>query len=182
MSIDVTVSVGDTTIAGTNVDFGIVSDVASAVWDFGDGATAVTSANRTVRHLYPMSGKYSWSASLTYNTGDVGVEGGSLYVREWDYPNDKFHVAYVDECYRIAVMSGQGIGTVPWGGDSWLYPTAYNGTCKAKSKNGMMYSVVSDNRNGRFYQIGVDDLWVDREDDYGGSEILCMINLKEHVA
>lgn len=76
----------------------------------------------------------------------------------------------------------QGRGISKYTGDNWVYPTAYNGTCKGTTAKGETVSLVCDNRNGRFYRVGIPELWTDRTDSYGGNEIEGTIRLKERTS
>lgn len=86
-------------------------------------------------------------------------------------------------CYRMAVRNSQGKGMTKYTGEKWVWPVAYVGARKAFTDANEPVSLICNNRNGRFYQIGIPELWVDREDDYGGGyEIECKLKLKERTA
>ena len=149
-------------------------------WNFGDGAT---STEQNPLHTYMMAGVYTWRLQITDSEGVVLNTSGVVTVYEWDYTDasDTNHVAYTNICYRSAVKRLQGVGIVPWAGDQWLYPTAYYGTGRGYNTSGNPLSLVMHNANGRFYQIGIPELWTERTtDQYGGGEISCKFKLKEH--
>jgi len=152
-------------------------------WDFGDGGS---STEQNPVHTYTMAGKYIVTEEVTNENGLSDSASTEIYVKDFVQnpvlSEDYLHVAYTTECYRVAVKTGNGVGIVPWGGDNWLYPTCNYGAKSVIDEFGDGLSLVLHNENGRFYQIGIEDLWVDREDEYGGQEIPCSVTLKEHRA
>jgi hypothetical protein len=130
-----------------------------------------------------MPGRYKWWLIVTDLFGNTIITFGLIRVYDWDYSAaDSLHVADTDKCYRFAMAPNQGVGAAVWHGDQWLWPTAYTGTCKGFDAGGNTLSLVLNNGNGRFYRIGVKDVWQDRVGAYGGSDIPCSFKLKEHVA
>lgn len=151
------------------------------LWDFGDGRT---STDKNPIHIYRMPGIYTVTLEVWDNYGNYYKETKVAYIKVYDYDfiNDTINAANTDETYRVAVEPMQGKGIVPYGGDHWIYPTAYTGTCKGFDKNGECLSLICDNRNGRFYRIGIPELWTDRTDSYGGYEIPGSFKLKKRTA
>ena len=148
-------------------------------WSFGDGRT---SFEYSPVHTYAMPGKYTWRLKVIDLFGREVTTSGIIRVYDWDYTFNTLHVADTTKCYRFAMRPNQGVGTVEWEGVSWLWPTAYTGTCKGFDDAGNTVSLVLNNTNGRFYRIGLRDVWQDRVGTYGGSDIACSFKLKEHVA
>lgn len=149
------------------------------LWTFGDGRT---STEPEPTHVYQMPGKYFWTVDAWDQYGNHAISSGTVYVYDWDYETDRLHVTYTEECFRAAITQKQGVGVIPWGGEYWVWPEAYTGTCKAKSKYGEGVSLVLNRRNGRFYRVGIPELWTDRTSQYDGQEIPTRWRLKEHVA
>lgn len=154
--------------------------IKSVFWSFGDGRTS-TEYNPT--HVYSMPGKYFWVFIVWDVFGRSITVSGFINVYDWDYLTGDLHVAYTDKCYRFAMKPKEGVGGCEWGGDNWIWPTAYAGTCKGFTDAGETVSLVMDNHNGRFYQIGIAEQWKDR---YGAYEkhhdIACRFKIKEHIA
>lgn len=156
-----------------------VQYIKSVLWSFGDGRTS-TEYNPV--HTYVMPGTYTWHLTVTDLFGETFTASGTIRVYDWDYTIDDLHAAYTDTCFRFAVASQQGVGAVEWAGDYWLWPTAYTGTCKGLDNAGNTISLVCNNSNGRFYRVGIRDIWQDRIGAYGGYDIECSFRLKEHTA
>ena len=73
-------------------------------------------------------------------------------------------------CFRLAVRGEQGGGQTEYGGEHWLWPDAGAATvATGYDPDGRRITLVEDARTGRIYQIGVAELWVDREGDGDGS-------------
>jgi hypothetical protein len=153
--------------------------IKTVLWDFGDGRT---STEYNPNHTYTMPGIYTWTLIVTDLFGRTVRTTGIIRVWDWDYTENSLHVAYTDKCYRFAIVPNQGIGASAFAGDYWVWPTAYTGTCKGLDDAGSTISLVLNNSNGRFYQIGVRDIWQDRVGSYGGYPIACSFRLKEHTA
>jgi PKD repeat protein len=153
--------------------------IKSVLWKFGDGRSS-TEYNPV--HTYVMPGIYTWILVVTDLFGRTIRTTGTIRVWDWGYTNDALHVAYTTKCYRFAIANHQGVGGVEWTGDNWIWPTAYTGTCKGLDDAGNTISLVLNNSNGRFYRIGLRDIWEDRIGTYGGYPIECSFRLKEHTA
>ena len=153
--------------------------IKSVLWNFGDGRTS-TELNPT--HVYRMAGKYTWRLTVTDFFGNTATSSGTIRVSDFDYVTDTLHASYTDKCYRLALKPSQGVGAVEWSGANWIWPPAYCGTCKGIDDNGNQISLVANTANGRFYQVGVRDVWQDRVGSYGGSSIACSFKIKEHTA
>jgi len=153
--------------------------IKSVLWQFGDGRT---STEYNPNHTYAMAGIYEWHLTVTDLFGRTVKTSGFIRVYDWDYLTDLLHVAYTDKCFRFALKPQQGVGAVEWKGDHWLWPPAYTGTCKGITDAGDTVSLVLNNANGRFYRIGIRDIWQDRIGNYGGYNIECAFRLKEHTA
>jgi len=153
--------------------------IASYLWNFGDGRT---SSEKDPVHTYFMPGKYSWKLTVTDMSGNSVSVTGTVYVYDNDFKDDNLHATYTNKCYRAAVLAKQGSGIVEWGGVSWVWPEAYVGTCKGATKYGENVSLVLNRANGRFYRVGVPEVWQDRVTRYSGSEIECRFKIKEHLA
>jgi len=76
-------------------------------------------------------------------------------------------------CFRVAVRPAQGGGVTEYGGEHWLWPGAdAAATVNGYDPAGNKITLVEDARAGNFYQIGIAEQWLDREDDSGnGHEI-----------
>jgi len=156
------------------------ANIKSAYFNFGDGRT---STELNPNHSYTMPGTYTWRAVITDITGVVTKLSGTVYVYDFDYFNDTLHVANTDHCYRFALKSLQGIGGVQWGGTNWLWPTAYSGTCRGTNNSGETLNLVCNNKNGKFYRIGVESTWQDRiSGSYQGNDIEGYFRIKEFTA
>lgn len=153
--------------------------IKSVSWEFGDGRN---STEYSPNHVYSMPGIYNWRLTVIDLFGRTITETGVIFVYDWDYLNDDLHVAYTSKCYRFATREKEGVRGVEWGGTYWLWPTAYMGTSKGFNDVGETISLVCNNRNGRFYRIGLPDIWQDRIGPYESHEIECRIKLKEHTA
>lgn len=153
--------------------------IKSVNWSFGDGST---STEYNPSHTYTMPGVYTWVLTVEDLFGRIVRTTGIIRVYDWDYVSDSLHAAYTDKCYRFAMVPNQGVGATEFAGDNWLWPTAYTGTCKGMDDAGNTISLVLNNANGRFYQIGIRDIWQDRIGQYGGYPIECSFRLKEHTA
>jgi hypothetical protein len=108
----------------------------------------------------------------------------TVRVYDWDLDGSEggIHATYTNKCYRAAILAKQGVGIIEWGGDNWVWPEAYVGTCKGMTKSGENISLILNRRNGRFYQVGIPELWTDRTSQYAGVEIDWRLKLKEHLA
>ena len=157
-------------------------------WDFGDGNS---STEQNPKHIYKMAGEYLVTRRRTYviiaPNGDrqeiIDQNQFTIYVYEFDLtgPNN---VVYTDLCIRCAVIPQQGIGMVEWGGDGWIWPEAYEGSCNGYDKNNTTISIILDTISGKFYRIGIEEQWLDRLDNFGyvkglGQEISGYFKLKE---
>ena len=160
---------------------GIVGAVHTYSWNFGDGRS---STEPSPIHVYQMPGIYSGYLDLIDQYGSSFRTLFTVRVYDWDLDESEggIHVTYTNKCFRAAILSRQGAGIVEWGGDNWVWPEAYVGTCKGVNKSGDSISLVLNRRNGRFYRVGIPDLWQDRVDNYGGHEIPCRLRIKEHLA
>lgn len=158
-----------------------VSTAYSYLWEFGDGET---SHEKDPKHVYRMAGTYTVKLTVTSSggTNSTITITDYIHVYEWDYTNDTLHVANTDKCYRSAVGLKQGMGITRFLGDNWLWPTAYTGTCIGYTEANDPVTIVCNNRSGKFYRIGIPELWTDKTDEYGGSDIVGKFKLKERVA
>jgi PKD repeat protein len=152
------------------------------LWDFGDGRT---STEKNPVHVYRMPGTYTVTLTVWDEDGNEysTTRTDYIYVYNWEYSDASgLHVADTDLCYRCAVKTSQGVGITKFIGTNWLWPTAYTGTCRGINDAGETISLVCNNRNGRFYRVGIPEQWTDRMDSYGGYEIEGKLKLKERIA
>jgi hypothetical protein len=170
------VNVYEFQVSWSGVDMQYIKTV---LWDFGDGRT---STEYNPIHMYVMPGIYTWYLTVVDLFGRSITASGIIRVRDWDYEEGALHVAYTTKSYRFAMAPHQGVGAAEFTGDNWLWPTAYTGTCKGMDDAGNTISLVLNNANGRFYRIGIRDIWQDRIGSYGGYPIECSFRLKEHTA
>lgn len=154
--------------------------IALYLWDFGDGTT---SADRSPTHAYTMPGTYTVSLTITDEMGYSAKITKEDYIRVYDFDVSGEHAAYTDKSYRLASSIDQGVSITEYGGERWLWPPAFVGTCKGYDGDNDTISLVLDNYTGKFYRIGISDLWKDRENwPYGGYDIPCHFKLKEHTS
>ena len=157
-----------------------MSEAQSYLWDFGDGRK---STEPSPVHVYQMPGIYHGKLTLTDENGNTFVSTFVIRAYDWDLADEGgVHATYTNKCYRAAVVAKQGSGIVEWGGDDWVWPEGLVGTCKGLSRDGTTVALVLNRKNGRFYQVGIPELWQDRVSSYGGSEIPCRLRIKEHLA
>ena len=151
-------------------------------WYYGDGGV---STEKDPYHVYKMPGEYVVIRVRTVD-GFEDIDTVTERVYDW-YTNEGLHVAYTNKCIKSAVYSHQGVGLVERGGDNWVWPEAWVGTCHGFDKINNHISLVLDNASGNFYQIAIPEQWLDRLDtlsEYGqgGYEISSWMKLKEHVS
>jgi len=100
------------------------------------------------------------AAVAAYNEGcgyvvwcSLGEEGGDI----------------ASYCFRLALRPSQGGGVTEYGGEHWLWPAAdAAAACHGYDPAGNKISLVEDARSGKFYRIGVAEVWLDRQDGNGG--------------
>ncbi|MCK5605735.1 PKD domain-containing protein, partial [Candidatus Pacearchaeota archaeon] len=151
-------------------------------WDFGDGRS---STEESPEHTYFMAGTYNGTFTITDQYGNTWSTTFTIYVYDWDLTGEEegTHVSFTDKCYRVAIKPNHGVGIVPWGiGGDFPFPEAEVGTVKGLNKANQAISLILDNRTGRFYRIGVKEVWQDKVDRYGnGTDINSEIRIKEQV-
>jgi PKD repeat protein len=153
--------------------------IATYFWEFGDGTTSM---DRSPVHTYTMPGKYTVSLTITDEIGYSAKITKTDYVTVYDADISGDHAAYTNKCYRLATTANQGISITEYGGDNWIWPPPCVGACKGYDGNDRTISIVLDNFTGKFYRVGISDLWKDRQNwPYGGYDIPCKFKLKEHV-
>ncbi len=146
-------------------------------WDFGDGFST-SGSNPT--HTFKMPGQYTVTLTVTGSSGITATSTIIIYVYDWDYSGTGIHVAVTDACLRFAIKPSQGIGWSEYTGDDWLFPGAYHDTLVIYNDIDEPIQLVWDQTDGLPYQIGLLDQWLDKEDDYGGTEIQSAVRPKEH--
>ena len=154
--------------------------VSAYFWDFGDGST---STERSPTHIYMMPGSYTVSLTITddYGASTPMIKIFYINVYDFDYAGGT-HVPYTNKCFRLAQTANQGISVTEYGGEHWIWPPAYVGTCKGYTEANDTVSLVMDNFTGKFYRVGISDLWKDRLNwPYGGYDIPCRLKLKEQT-
>lgn len=168
-----------TTIAFTNNSVIPDRTLVLYTWDFGDGTT---SNEINPEHIYYMPGNYT--VILTLEIGGLTTTNTQVIrIYDYDYVSGGTHVAYTNKSYRHAIKGFQGVGTTEYNGTYWLYPTAYTGTARGYDNDGNQLSLVCDNNNGKFYRIGINDLWEDRNSQiYSGYNIPTSWKFKERTA
>jgi len=153
------------------------------LWHFQDSST---STERKPFHIYKMAGEYRVKRDRIRENGIVDVGFLTIIVYEWDLTGMGMHVVYSDTCIRNAVTQQQGVGMVEWGGDNWLWPEAYVGTCNGYDKNNETISIVLDTFTGLHFRIGIPEQWLDRsmnlEYFFAGYEIPSWFRLPEHLS
>lgn len=167
-------------------------EIVRYLWDFGDGNE---SAEVEPEHTYRMPGTYTpilymWDTEgyrycITCDTisvydwavGDSSDSVSDRYLREL---LEGVNVSITDKCFRYAVHPSQGIGWAEYTGDNWPFPEGRVGTCEILGNNNKKAQLVMDSTTFRIHRIGVEDVWTDAEDEYGGSEIESQILLREH--
>lgn len=152
-------------------------------WYFGDGEE---STEYEPVHIYKMAGEYEVLLVREFDSGTVTRNTFTIYVYEWAI-GEGLHVVYTNRSIRDAIIPMQGVGMAEWGGDEWLWPEAYVGTCNGYAKNNDVVSLVMDTHRGRHYRIGIREQWLDRLDNLGytrgvGHEITCRWSHKEYVS
>ena len=152
-------------------------------WYFGDGEE---STEFYPTHIYKMAGEYEVLLIKTFSDDLETRNTFIIYVYEWQI-GENLHVVYTNRSIRDAVIPMQGVGMAEWGGDEWLWPEAYVGTCNGYAKNNEVISIVLDTLSGKHYRVGQKEQWLDRLDNIGytkgiGSEIKCNWKIKEYVA
>ena len=88
-----------------------------------------------------------------------------------------------NKCYRLAIKPSQGIGIVEWGiGGDLPFPESDAGTAKGYGNDNQAISLILDSSSGRFYRVGIKEVWKDKINSYGqGIDIDNMIRIKEHI-
>jgi PKD repeat protein len=154
--------------------------VSAYFWNFGDG---VTSTERNPVHIYMMPGSYTVSLTITDDFGASTTIIKTFYINVYDFDyTGGTHVPYTSKCFRLAQTANQGVSVTEYGGERWIWPTAYVGTCKGYTEANDTVSLVMDNFTGKFYRVGISDLWKDRLNwPYGGYDIPCRLKLKEQT-
>jgi PKD repeat protein len=158
-----------------------VQTILQYLWNFGDGRT---STEKSPEHIFYMAGTYNGTLTISDQFGNSWSTTFTIRVYDWDLTDSEegTHVSFTDKCYRLAVRPNQGVGIVRWGvGGDLPFPEAGVGTMKGFNKANKTISLILDNRTGRFYRIGLPDVWQDKVEVYGGTDINTSIDLKEHI-
>lgn len=173
--------------------------VVSYYTDFGDG---YTSTEKNPDHTYKMPGTYTITRTVTNSDGTESTATETIYVYDFNNEIESFseesgsvgdvifknlHCTYANRCVRASISPMQGVGMMEYGGDHWLWPEAFVGTCNGRDKNNETISLILDTYSGRHWRIGQREQWLDKLDNLGytkgfGYEIPTWFKLKEYVA
>jgi PKD repeat protein len=167
-------------IAPVEIVFSIVGSMVKLtkwLWNFGDGSI---SSEFEPRHTYRAPGIYTVSLTAWDEYGNEYSAIKIDYIYVYDFPLGSLLSGYTDFCFRHAVKPAQGQGIAPVGG-KWVWPMVVAATAKGYSRNYEHLSLIVDGREMRIYQIGIPELWTDRNGTYEESEIPCEVMLPEIV-
>jgi PKD repeat protein len=148
-------------------------------WYFGDGST---SNEQTPYHIYRNPGIYTVTLVTIDEFGNEFTLTKVNYIFVFDYPLGISGLisGVTDFCFRHAVKPSQGQGIAPVGG-SWVWPMVIAATAKGYSKNHENLSLVINSEDMRIYQVGIPELWTDKNGTYSEAEIPCEVMLPEIV-
>ena len=155
-------------------------DIVKWLWLFGDGAQ---STEPTPVHTYNTPGVYTVTCTVWDEFGNEYTLTKEAYIYVYDYTigPDGLLTGLTDFCFKHAVQPHQGGGITPIGG-RWVWPPLIAGTAKGIGNNHESVSLVINAETMEFFQIGVPELWTDREGTYEESEISCEAMLPEIVS
>jgi PKD repeat protein len=149
----------------------------SWLWDFGDGQE---SAEQFPVHSYKNPGKYTVTLTAVDDSGIVYTHAEVYYVYVYEYA-ETLRPGPTDFCIRHAVKPSQGCGITPFGG-RWVWPMPVGYTAKGYNDDHEPINLVINAKTMEIFQIGIPELWVDREGGYDESEIACEAMLPEIVS
>lgn len=163
----------------TSVEF--TQDMGYAVrwlWGFGNGST---STEPEPVHKYTAPGLYTVSLTAwdQYGNEYSDVREGYIYIYTAGQGTDGVLSGTTDMCFRVALKPHQGAGVMPVRGAGWPWPPMLAATASYIDDNNETKTLVIDSETMKVYQIGIPELWVDREGDYDEAEIECMAMLPE---
>lgn len=172
-----------TGIAPLEITFSVAGSVVNFVkwlWLFGDGSSSV---ERAPKHTYVAPGVYDVTLYAEDEFGNNYTLTKQQYIYVYAYPigGDGLLSGYTDYCFRHAVKASQGQGITPFAG-KWLWPMIVASTAKGYNANHENLSLVINAEDMRIYQIGIPELWTDRNGTYDEAEIDCEAMLPEIVA
>jgi len=172
----------------TSFSLNTFESVESVLWDFGDGQTSEESKPT---HLYTMPGKYTVTATVTFDSGDEVIIEKEDYVRVFDidFSDASKDSSLSDTCYRLPTKTGHGYGPSEYkdgdtAGYDWLWPSSGPETALCFDDYHTEIALVNDAKKQRVYRINDPACWNDRENEYGGgNRIISEIHLRqEHSA